>query len=171
MADDCGHARLGEPDAMGLHGVRQMMLGNFDDALAWLSRADVAGSVNTVYNLGACHEMRGDLVAAAAAWRRGAAAGDADAMLGLVRLMLADGDRAGAARWYPQIIEAQDTEILVRLGVAQRDAGDDESAYRTFAVAAERGDAWAMTYYADGMRQRGETAEAIWLVSAGGGLG
>jgi hypothetical protein len=89
------HARAGEPEAMGLHGVRRMMLGDSADALAWLTRADQAGASNAPYNLGACHEMRGDHASAEKVRSRAAEAGDADAMLGLVRLRLAAGDKDG----------------------------------------------------------------------------
>jgi hypothetical protein len=72
-------ALAGEPEAMGLHGVRRMMLGDLDDALAWLTRADRAGALNVLYNLGACHAMRGDRDAAQEIWLRAAMAGDARA--------------------------------------------------------------------------------------------
>src|SRR5205814_2441020 len=120
------------------------------------------------YNLGVCYEVTDDRVAARQVWRGAADAGDADAMLGLVRLCLAGGDVAGALVWCEPIIAAGEVEVLLRLGVALRDACEDEAAVRAFQTAIEHGDAWGMTYYASILQTRGQLDEALsWHRRAG----
>src|SRR3989440_6620839 len=154
-------ARAGEPEAMVLYGARLVHLGVAGQALPWLRRAVEAGVRGAAYNLGVCYEVTGDGVAARDVWRGAADTGDADAMLGLVRLCLAEGDVAGALVWYEPIIAADDLEMLLRLAVALRDAGEDEAAIRPLRVAIEHGDAWGMTYYASILQTRGQLDEAL----------
>ncbi|MDI5973852.1 hypothetical protein POF50_031690 [Streptomyces sp. SL13] len=163
MARLAEEARAGDPVAMANYGTALHLEGHREPARAWLLRAWDAGNAGAGFNLGTLYLMAGDTNQAHLIWQQAARLGDADAMLGLVRLALGRDDPATALDWSGRILAQDETFPITALGVAFRDHGDETRAVHAFERATEMGDPYAMDYLAELLERRGGTRRATEL--------
>ena len=133
-------AVAGDAGAMANLGVALHQGGDKAEGIRMLERALEAGSAAAGFNLGSCRwEESGQIESAEAPWKRAADLGDADAMLGLVRIALGRDVSAAAAvrRLVASLIARDEPFILVALALDIHSAGDKTTAIRLLERAVE----------------------------------
>lgn len=156
-------AKQGHIVSMANLGIELYATGNRAGAFRWLGKAWDAGNVPAGFNLGTYHLVEGAADRAQAIWEKCAELGDADAMLGLVRLALERGEPASAGRWVDAVYAQDDAFPITAMGVAFAGRGRIPQAVKAFRRAVELGDAYAMEYLAAILDRQGlpEEAEAL----------
>jgi TPR repeat protein len=138
-------AEAGVPHAMAelgeliyRHSVED---GHGEEALAWLQRAEAAGSARALTHLGLVHEENGRLDEAERLYRRGIAAGDPLATLMFANMLNHNEDYPRAESYYRRAVEGGDLTAMSNLGVMLHGQGRWLEAARLYRIAVEAGDA------------------------------
>jgi len=121
------------------------------DGIRILMRAFEAGNAAAGFNLGTNYWRNGQdgrEGQALAFWRRGAAMGDVDAMVGVVGLALRGGDHASAEAWIEPVLAQDEPFAIMALALEFRDVGDWGTAMRAMRRAAALGHQPAVEYLA-----------------------